>query len=135
MIAFNGDERFADVVFAGVHFDEMRRDLILRISTDPADSCETIVLRAVAVFDVVHFMRQNVVQYLDVASLTATDFEGFCSLARGEGASAAFSTTPNSGATALGVVFVSANGATIFAICKSVEKCAADGRVIYAVAA
>ncbi len=135
MIAFNGDERFADVVFVGVHFDEVQHDLVLRVSSDPADSCETIVLRAVAVFDVVHFMRQNGVHYLDVASLVATDFEGFCGLSRAEGASVAFSATPNSDAAALGVVFVSANGATIFAICQSVEKRAADGRVMYAVRA
>ena len=135
MIAFNGDERFADFEFVGVHFDANRHDLVLSVSYDPADSCETIVLREVAIFDVVHFMRQNVVHYLDVANLVAADFEAFCDLARAEGASVAFSVSTNSVAAALGVIFVSANGATIFAICELVQKCAADGRVIYAVSA
>lgn len=133
MIEFDGDERFADVEYIGVQFDASLRVLVLRVSSDPADNCDTIVLHDVATFDVVHFMPQNVVHYLDVARLAATDLKGFCELARKEGASVAFTSDPRWDFPALGLIFVSANGATIFALGQSVEKRSSDGRSIYSV--
>jgi hypothetical protein len=131
MIKFNGDERFADVEYIGLHHDYLRRELVLEVSSDPADNCAAIFLRDVAAFDVVHFTRQNVIQYLDVARVAHSDLQGFLDLARKEGASGAFYAEPISDDVLLGVVFVAANGATIFAVCRAVEKCTVDGRPIY----
>ena len=133
MIIFDGDERFADVEFIGVQYNILRRELALRVSSDPADNCETIVLRHVAAFDVVHFARQNVVHYVDIARLASVDQLGFCELAQSEGALLAMVSEPDPDSSRLGVIFVSAAGATVFAICQSVEKHAANGQAIYVV--
>ena len=86
MIIFDGDERFGDVEFVGVQYNALRRELEFQVSYDPADNCESIVLRNVAAFDVVHFARQNVVHYVDISHLSSVDYLGFCELAQSEGA-------------------------------------------------
>ncbi|NHB78577.1 hypothetical protein [Rhodobacter calidifons] len=134
MITFEGDERFADVEYVGVTYESTGRVLRLLVTSDPADNCETILLRDVAAFDVLHFTRQNVVSYLDIARLAAAEHHAFVELAVGEGAIISLTTSPSPNAL-LGVVFVSANGATIFALCASVEKCSSDGQPIYRVVA
>jgi hypothetical protein len=134
MIAFKGDERFADVEYVGVTYEPVGRILKLLVKSDPADNCETILLRDVAAFDVIHFTRQNVVHYLDIARVAAAERHAFVDLAHGEGAIVTLTT--NLGPDALlGIVFVSANGATVFALCGSVEKCSKDGQPIYSVMA
>ena len=134
MITFEGDERFADVEYVGLAYESAGRVLRLLVMSDPADNCETILLRDVAAFDVLHFTRQNVVSYLDIARLAAAEHHAFVELAVSEGAIISLTTSPSPNAL-LGVVFVSANGATIFALCASVEKCSSDGQPIYKVVA
>ena len=60
MITFEGDERFADVEYVGLTYESTWCVLRLLVASDPADNCETILLRDVAAFDVIHFARQNV---------------------------------------------------------------------------
>jgi hypothetical protein len=134
MITFEGDERFADVEYVGMAYEPADRTLRLLVTSDPADNCEAILLRDVAAFDVLHFTRQNVVSYLDIARLAAAEHHAFFELAAGEGAAIALTKNPSRDVL-LGVVFVSANGATIFALCGSVEKCSRDGQPIYSVMA
>jgi hypothetical protein len=134
MITFEGDERFADVEYVGMTYESAERVLTLLVRSDPADNCEAILLRDVAAFDVLHFTRQNVVSYLDIARLSAAEHHAFVELAVGEGAIISLTTSPSPNVL-LGVVFVSANGATIFALCASVEKCSSDGQPIYKVVA
>jgi hypothetical protein len=130
MIEFKGDERFADVEFVGMSYEPVRRVLTLLVSSDPADNCKTVLLRDVAAFDVIHFTRQNVVHYLDIARLAAIEHQAFVDLARKEGASITLAADPDRD-TLLGSVFVPANGATIFALCRSIEKCSKDGQSLY----
>lgn len=134
MIGFKGDERFADVEFLGIRYEPVRQVLTLLVSSDPADNCETVLLRDVAAFDVIHFMRQNVVHYLDIARLAVTEHQAFVDLARKEGASITLAANPDREAL-LGAVFVPANGATIFALCRSIEKYSKDGQAVYSVTA
>jgi hypothetical protein len=134
MITFEGDERFADVEYVGMAYESADRTLRLLVTSDPADNCEAILLRDVAAFDVLHFTRQNVVSYLDIARLAAAEHHVFVELAVGEGATITLKENPSRDVL-LGVVFVSANGATIFALCGSVEKCSSDGQPIYSVVA
>lgn len=134
MITFEGDERFADVEYVGIDYEPADRTLRLLVTSDPADNCEAILLRDVAAFDVLHFTRQNVVSYLDIARLAAAEHHAFVELVAGEGATIALTENPSRDVL-LGVVFVSANGATIFALCGSVEKCSSDGHPIYTVVA
>jgi hypothetical protein len=134
MIAFKGDERFADMEFVGVTYDPVGRVLKLLVSSDPADNCEAVLLRDVAAFDVIHFTRQNIIHYLDIARVTAADHQAFVELARGEGAALALAADPGPDIL-LGAAFVPANGATIFALCRSVEKCSRDGHPEYSVTA
>lgn len=134
MITFQGNERFADMEYIGMTYDAAGRVLRLLVTSDPADNCETILLRDVAAFDVLHFTNQNVVSYLDIARLTAAEHHAFVDLATGDGES--MSLTKNPGPDALlGVIFVSANGATIFALCSSVEKSFNERHPIYSVVA
>ena len=134
MITFKGDERFADVEYVGMTYDAAGRVLRLLVTADPADKCETILLRDVVAFDVLHFTSQNVVSYLNITRLTASEHHAFVDLATGEGASMSLRKNPDQGVM-LGVVFVSANGATIFALCSSVEKSCSEGHPIYSVVA
>jgi len=134
MITFEGDERFADVEYVGMTYESAERVLTLLVTSDPADNCEAILLRDVAAFDVLHFTRQNVVSYLDIARLAAAEHHAFVELAVGEGATISLATNPSPDVL-LGVVFVSANGATIFALCGSVEKSLSDGQSVYSVMA
>jgi hypothetical protein len=66
--------------------------------------------------------------------LAAAEHHVFVELAVGEGATITLKENPSRDVL-LGVVFVSANGATIFALCGSVEKCSSDGQPIYSVVA
>ena len=134
MIAFKGDERFADVEYVGVTYEPVRRVLTLLVSSDPADDCQMIVLRDVLAFDVIHFTTQNVIHYLDIARVIAADRHAFAEIARSEGASVTMATEPGAG-DFLGVVFVPASGATIFAFCRSVVKLSRDGSPAYRVTA
>ena len=134
MITFEGDERFADVEYVGMAYESADRTLRLLVNSDPADNSEAILLRDVAAFDVLHFTRQNGVSYLDSARLAAAEHHVFVELAVGEGATITLTKNPSRDVL-LGVVFVSANGATIFALCGSVEKCSSDGQPIYSVVA
>ncbi|MBK4214519.1 hypothetical protein JJJ17_01125 [Paracoccus caeni] len=134
MIAFNGDKRFADMEYTSVTYEPVRRVLTLLVSSDPADNCEMVILRDVVAFDVIHFTMQNVVHYLDIARVTAADLDAFAEIARSEGAAVAMAA--HSGPDSfLGAVFVPAGGATIFAVCRSVEKCSSDGQPVYSVTA
>ncbi len=134
MITFKGDERFADVEFVGITYEPVRRVLTLLVSSDPADNCETVLLRDVAAFDVIHFTRQNVLHYIDIGRLAAAEYQAFVELARKEGASITLAADPDRD-TLLGAVFVPAIGATIFALCRSIEKCSKDGRSVYSLTA
>lgn len=134
MISFKGDERFADLEYVGVTYEPVGRILRLQVKSDPADNCETVILRDVAAFDFIHFTTQNVVHYLDIARVVAAEHHAFVELARSEGATVTLTANPGPDAL-LGIVFVSANGATIFALCGSVEKCSRDGQPIYSVLA
>jgi hypothetical protein len=66
--------------------------------------------------------------------LAAAEHHAFVELAVGEGATISLTTNPSPDVL-LGVIFVSANGATIFALCGSVEKSASDGQPVYSVLA
>lgn len=132
MMEFKGDERFADLEFVGVTYEPAGRALKLLVSSDPADACETVVLRGVAAFDVIHFTMQNVIHYLDVAPVMVTHRQEFVELAQSEGASIVLAGDPEPDLL-LGVVFVPANGAMIFALCHSVEKCLAGGKAVYSI--
>lgn len=134
MIEFKGDERFADVEFVGIRYEPVRQLVTLRVSSDPADNCKAVLLRDVAAFDVIHFTRQNVVHYLDIARLAAAEHQAFVDLARKEGASITLAADPDRD-TLLGIVLVPANGATIFALCRSIEKCSKDGQPLHIVTA
>ena len=134
MITLEGDERFADVEYVGITYESADRTLRLLVTSEPADNCEVILLRDVVAFDVLHFTRQNVVSYLDIARLAAAEHHAFVELAVGEGATITLTKNPSRDVL-LGVVFVSANGATIFALCGSVEKYSSDGQPIYTVVA
>lgn len=129
MIAFKGDERFADVEYGGVTYEPAGRVVKLLVTSDPADNCETVVLRDVVSFDVIHFTRQNVVHYLDIARVTASEHREFVELAQNEGAKMTLTADPAPDIL-LGIVFVPASGATIFAICGAVEKCMRDGQSV-----
>ncbi len=134
MIAFSGDERFADVEYVGMNYDPEARVLTLQVSSDPADGCETVRLRGVVAFDVVHFTKQNVVHYLDIARVAAAEQKEFVEIAHSEGATVTLTANPGPDVL-LGAAFVPANGARIFALCGSVEKCAKDGQSVYSVTA
>ena len=81
MITFKGDERFADVEYVGVTYDPAGAVLSLLVISDPADNCETVRLRDVVTFDVIHFSRQNVIHYLDIARLAFTEHHESAELA------------------------------------------------------
>lgn len=134
MITFKGDERFADVEYVGVTYDPAGRVLTLLVTSDPADNCETVLLRNVVACDVIHFTRQNVIHYLDIARVAVAELHEFLDLARREGATVTSTTDPGPDIV-LGTVFVPANGATIFALGGSVEKCSKDMQPIYSVIA
>ena len=134
MITFKGDERFADVEYAGVTYDPAGAVLALQVISDPADNCETVRQRDVVTFDIIHFSRQNVIHYLDIARLAFAEHHEFAELACKEGATMSLAADPRPD-NLLGTVVVPANGATIFALCGSVEKCARDGQPVYSVMA
>lgn len=118
---FTEDSFLADMKFYGVVHNIGAKSLCILISPDDYLAAESMELNLISAFNVSLFQEQNVISHIEYTFVDNYSVHDFVNIANKEISTPVFRIHNEISGMHIGLIVVPSNGATIYAVCESVN--------------